>query len=101
VEIFKYKQKIQDTSQLEEYLLLTQLENVISCINFIREDLIPVDLYQKALKLCKSTDEKDTPFVALTLFLEATLLTGDKRLSKQLKNTDCKVISIYDLHQLI
>ena len=41
--------------------------------------------YKNAYDLCKDIDPNYTPFVALTIFLNATLLTGDKILVKGLK----------------
>lgn len=51
----------------------------------INEEIIPCQIFQKAQSLCSDVDEKDTPFVAMSLFLDAPLITGDKKLIKGLK----------------
>ncbi len=97
VEIFKHKKKIQSLSCLEEDLLLTQLEILMNCINFIREEIFPSQIYRDAFYLCKKIDEKDTPFVALSIFLDAFLLTGDKKLYNHLNDKKFKVIGIDEI----
>lgn len=52
----------------------------------INESMIPRPIFQTAFELCQSIDEKDTPFLALCLFMEAKLLTGDRTLIKGLRN---------------
>jgi len=39
----------------------------------------------QAYRLCKATDEKDTPYVALTLHLDGRLWTGDEQLKTALR----------------
>ena len=41
--------------------------------------------WRKAYELCRDVDEKDTPFVALSLEFEIPLLTNDKVLCEGLK----------------
>ncbi|MBI5195533.1 MAG: hypothetical protein HZA10_04330 [Nitrospirae bacterium] len=46
-------------------------------------------------------DEKDTPFIALSIFLDAYFLTGDKKLFDGLKNKGFeKVMSVKKLEKL-
>ena len=85
VEIFKHKDKIQNISNLNEDEILSQLETILSKITFIKEELIPKEIFNKAYLLTKDIDEKDTPFVALSIFLNGLLLTGDKKLKNHLK----------------
>lgn len=85
VEIFKHKDKIKTVSKLSDNEILTQLGNIVSKIHFINEDTIPREIFSKAYSLCKDTDENDTPFIALSIFLDACFLTGDKKLVKALK----------------
>jgi predicted nucleic acid-binding protein len=87
IEIFKYKEKILKQSKLENDELLLQLQNILTRIKFINENHIPRNIFNKAYKICKAIDEKDTPFVALSLFLNGTILTGDKKLIKGLKDS--------------
>ena len=85
VEIFKHKNKIQNISKLNEDEILCQLKTILSKITFIKEELIPQEIFNKAYFLTKDIDEKDTPFVALSIFLNGLLLTGDKKLKNHLK----------------
>jgi predicted nucleic acid-binding protein len=85
VEIFKHKEKLITVSKLSEEELLTVLEKLLRRINFVREEVIPKAFFDKAYSLCRDIDEKDTPFVALTLFLKGYLWTGDKELKEGLK----------------
>lgn len=101
VEIFKHKKKIQSLSSLDDDLLLTQLEILMNCINFIREEIIPSQIYKEAFYLCKKIDEKDTPFVALSIFLDAFLLTGDMKLYNHLKDKKFKVIGVDEIKDYI
>ena len=80
VELFKHKEKLQKFSRLNDEELLTALQLVLNRIRFVSADLIPKETFRQALAYCGSVDEKDTPFVALSLFLKAHLLTGDQRL---------------------
>jgi predicted nucleic acid-binding protein len=78
VEIFKHKEKIlKNNSQLEdefyEYLNL-----LLQRITFVNEDIISIGNYLEAYRLCKDIDEKDVPFVALTIQLECDLWTFDQ-----------------------
>lgn len=53
-------------------------------INFVNEETISLANFIEAYKLCVDVDEKDTPFVALTLELEAELWTKDDALKRGL-----------------
>ncbi|PIY09004.1 MAG: hypothetical protein COZ18_09345 [Flexibacter sp. CG_4_10_14_3_um_filter_32_15] len=53
--------------------------------------------YYKAFNLCKNVDEKDTPYLALSIELEIHLLTQDEKLAAHLKQEGFdKVISLTD-----
>ena len=88
VEIFKHKEKILSVSKLSEEELLTALEMLTRRINFVREEFIPKEIFNQAFNLCKDVDEKDTPFVALTIFLDGYLWTGDKKLKESLEKKE-------------
>ncbi len=80
VEVFKHREKIKKCSRLDFDDILVLMRILFSKIHFVKEDIIPPQIYLEASALCAGLDEKDTPFVALSLFLKAPLLTGDKRL---------------------
>jgi predicted nucleic acid-binding protein len=70
---------------------LTNLEfeiaktSVFSQINFVDIDTLPQDYLKQAVALTKDIDFKDFKFLALTLFLDGLLWTGDKVLYKGLR----------------
>ena len=45
--------------------------------DFVNEANIPLGTWMEAYRLCKGVDEKDTPYVALTLHLDGRLWTHD------------------------
>lgn len=69
-----------------------------SKIRFIDRQLIPKYFYSKALLLTEDVDIDDTEFVALTMFMDGKLWSGDGKLIKGLirKGWD-KFVSINDL----
>jgi predicted nucleic acid-binding protein len=90
VEIFKHKEKIlKNNTQLEdefyEYLNL-----LLQRITFVNEDIISIGNYLEAYRLCKDIDEKDVPFIALTIQLECELWTFDQPIKTGLINKGFK-----------
>ncbi len=102
IEIFKYKERISKFSKLKDEEILNQLGYILSKISFVNENIIPENTFIKAKELCNNIDEKDTPFVALDLFLNGTLLTGDKKLINGLKDKGfINVIELKDILNMI
>ncbi|MBK3332649.1 hypothetical protein GWK41_06175 [Persephonella atlantica] len=57
---------------------------------------------KKAYSLCKDVDEKDTPYVALTLELDAYLWTNDKKLTNNLREKGfSKILTTDELIKII
>jgi len=95
VELFKYKDKIEKISKLDFDEVIELMRILFSKINFVREKVIPTDIANEAYNLCFDIDEKDTPFIALSLFLDIPLITRDKKLIRGLKEKKFdKVISL-------
>jgi predicted nucleic acid-binding protein len=84
VELFKYKEKISRYSNLSEEAILELLYNLLKNINFIDEHTLTQECLKQAHSLCHDIDEKDTPFVALTMELNGVLWTYDKKLKQGL-----------------
>jgi len=84
VELFKHKERLALASKLPEAELLEALYALVSRLEFINEANIPVGTWVEAHRLCKGTDEKDTPYVALTLHMDGRLWTEDTRLKAAL-----------------
>ncbi|MEN9549679.1 MAG: hypothetical protein RIR12_2270 [Bacteroidota bacterium] len=59
--------------------------SVFSLLNFVDTELIPEEYMRKAVALTKDIDFKDFKFVALTLFLNGLLWTGDRKLLNGLR----------------
>ena len=85
IELFKHKGKILKCSSLSEEELLEMLEMILEWIEFISLKEIDQQCLQRAYELTL-VDLLDAPFVALSLFLDARLWTGDKKLCKCLED---------------
>lgn len=79
-EIFKYKEKILHHSPATEMEVYEYLSLLLRKIHFINEDLVSLGNRIQAHRLCSDIDEKDTPFLALVLELEAKFWTFDNEL---------------------
>jgi len=73
----KHKDRLLHASRLTEDELLQGLYTLVSRIEFINETDVPLGTWMEAHRLCRDLDEKDTPYVALTLHLEGWLWTED------------------------
>ncbi len=85
IEIFKHKERILKYSLASEDEVLELLSTVLHSINFINEDFISTSIYMQAYSLCKDIDEKDTPFIAMSLALECKIWTRDEELKNGLR----------------
>lgn len=100
-EIQKHWEKLKKISKLSDQQLSDAQFNIFSRLKFINEEIIPKDVWIKASALTTDIDIDDTDFVALAIYLNAKLWTGDKELyagliSKKFK----KVINTADLVKL-
>lgn len=84
-ELFKHKSKILKYSALSEEELFESLQEILQRLSFHDEFSISQPSIQAALELCRDVDEKDTPFVALTIELDGVLWTGDRELADGLR----------------
>ena len=85
VELFKYKEKLLKYTELEEEEFLEVFYSVLKRLKFYDEHTMTVESTKMAYDLCKDIDEKDTPFVALTLELKGQLWTSDNSLKDSLR----------------
>ena len=85
-ELQRYETKIATYSRLSQQALQEIESTVFTIINFIPEERISEKSWIKAYELTANIDEDDTPFVALTIELNAMLWSGDKILMKGLIN---------------
>ena len=89
-EIQKHWERLKKISKLSDEQLQISYTQVLSKLNFINEEIIPVETWLASEQLTKGIDIDDTDFVALTKFLRATLWTGDKALYNGLKKLNFK-----------
>ena len=85
VELFKHRDRIHAASKLSEDHLLEALNELLESLQLIEAASIPVGVWMQARRLCEGVDLKDTPFVALTLHLDARLWTVDEELKTGLR----------------
>ena len=85
VELFKHKTRLARATGLTEGVLLDALQALVSRLEFVNEANIPLGMWMEAHRLCKEVDEKDTPYVALTLHLDGRLWTEDAQLKQSLQ----------------
>lgn len=84
-ELEKHYDKLMKISKLSSSELMELKQILTQKITFIDERLIPSQLLMQTEELLASIDPKDTPFVALTIYLQAKLWTGDLQLYRGLK----------------
>ena len=84
-ELENHKSKLQKVSKLTEEEIIRAKTELFKYIKTISLELIPQEIWLVAEDLTLDIDPDDIPFVALSIFLDAYLWTGDKVLYKGLK----------------
>jgi len=92
VEIFKHKDKIIKCSKISEEEILELIYKLSKKIRFINEEQLSDEILTKSVILTKDIDYKDVPFLALSIYLDCYLWTGDKILLEGLNNKGFKNI---------
>jgi predicted nucleic acid-binding protein len=85
-ELEEHKSKLQKASKLTEKEIEKAKTELFKYINIISLDIIPQEVWQEAEVLTFDIDPDDISFVALSIFLNAHLWTGDKILYNGLQN---------------
>lgn len=85
VELFKHSPRIQKASQFSKNEISDLLSTIIEPITLRDESDISIGSWAEAYRLAGLVDEKDVPFVALALELDARLWTNDRPLIQGLK----------------
>ncbi|MDP3048053.1 MAG: PIN domain-containing protein [Thermodesulfovibrionales bacterium] len=88
IELEKYKTRIIEKSRLPIEDFRKFVKMLFEEIVVIPKMAISKENWQKAYNLCKDVDEKDTPFIALSLELSMPVWTNDKSLTDGLKAKD-------------
>jgi len=84
-ELFEKKEKIMKYSALSESEMYELFHRILGRIEFVAENFVALEHRLQAFELCRNIDEDDTPFIALSLQLNAVFWTGDKQLRTYLK----------------
>ena len=85
MELFKHRDRLLAATRLPEDKLLEALNELLESLQLVEAASIPVGIWMQARRLCDGVDLKDTPFVALTLHLDARLWTDDEELKTGLR----------------
>jgi len=85
-ELENHKIKLQKVSRLTEKEINKAKTELFKYISVISLEIIPQEIWQAAENLTFDIDPDDIPFVALSIFLDAHLWTGDKMLYNGLKD---------------
>lgn len=81
--------KLKKLSKLSDRELDEVIDSILENITILHEDIIPIHYRQKAYNLLADIDEYDSPFLALALYLDCRLWTGDKTMVKGLLKKKC------------
>jgi predicted nucleic acid-binding protein len=84
VELFKHKERLVRAARLSEDAMLERIHALVMLLRFEDEAQISLGTWMEAWRLCGDVDEKDTPYVALALHLDASLWTRDEILKVRL-----------------
>ena len=85
VELFKHKEALAEAAKVTPEAMLEALHTLVTRLDFVNEASLPLTTWMQAYRLCKGVDEKDTPYVALTLHLDGKLWTDDEELKSGLR----------------
>ncbi len=81
-EISRKHAKLRKLSSLKSSEISFLKAMIFKNLTLIDSDLVRPTSWEKAFQLTHDVDEKDTPFIALAIDLNAIVLTGDKKLIK-------------------
>jgi predicted nucleic acid-binding protein len=102
IEIFKHKAKLLKLSKIDEIELLDVIYRIFKKIDFVNESRLTEELMNEAFLLTHNVDEKDTVFVAMSLYFNCKLWSGDKVLIEGLRAKGFKnIINTEELLQLL
>lgn len=83
-EIEDHRQKLLSLTRLDSKSLDRMLALVYRRIKFFEDRLIPLQSYWEAVRLLRDIDQEDVPFVALSIYQQISLFTGDRKLYRGL-----------------
>lgn len=95
-EIDKYKLSIFEQTLMKKTELLNFSCFVFSKVTILPNYIMDEQIFENALKLTKYIDIKDTSYIALSMQLNITLLTRDKKLIAGANKKNYKKIQLFD-----
>ncbi len=101
IELEKYEkrilEKVSNKQRMKEIIY-----KIFKKITIIPRIALTKASIKKAYSLCKDIDEKDTPYVALALELDAYLWTNDKKLTNKLREKGfSKILTTDELVRMV
>jgi predicted nucleic acid-binding protein len=100
-EILIHQGKMEKLAKLSSSDLRQVITSLFKQITFVKETEIPTEVWKRAEEICMQVDPKDIPYVALSIYLNAELWTGDKPLGSQLTKEGYSVVKTSDLEVFI
>ncbi|PIQ94666.1 MAG: hypothetical protein COY75_01770 [Nitrospirae bacterium CG_4_10_14_0_8_um_filter_41_23] len=101
-ELNKYEARLIKKTKLKKNEFKTFVQMLFEEITVIPKFAISPENWQMAYNICNKIDEKDTPFVALSLELKIPLCTNDKTLYEKLKEKGFdNFVTVEELMKLI
>jgi predicted nucleic acid-binding protein len=85
-EIFRHQKKIAHLSTLSDENFENLKTKAVQKVTVIPSSFIPDELLVESYKLVEKIDPNDFAFIATTIFVNAILWTGDKKLYNGLKS---------------
>lgn len=85
-EIFDHKDKIISISKLDFSDFEFLFNMITKRIEYVDEIIIPAEIMETCLRIVAPIDKDDLGFVALAMFLDCKLWTGDKKLINGLRS---------------
>ena len=103
VELEKHRNKIERFSPLPPRLLKDIIKEVLPRILYLHPtNKIPSSTINKAKRLVEAVDPSDWPFVALAIYLNVPLWTGDKQLIRlALKTGEFRAVDTHGVEMLL
>ena len=84
-ELFKHKERLLRHTGWDNETLTRAVHLLTTHLRFENESAVPIGTWMEAHRLCHGVDLKDTPYIALTLHLDALLWTEDEELKTGLR----------------
>jgi predicted nucleic acid-binding protein len=95
-ELEKYRQVILKKHKTDNATFKSKLLDLFSLLTVVPDLIISVENFERALALCTDIDEKDTPYIALSMELDMTLVTRDIKLHDGLLTKGFENVILFD-----